>query len=510
MANRTQPSPESVEDTDLAGRRVWVAGAGAAGRSAGEYLTTLGAIVSYVDDRTDDGQTIDEALAAGFDALDLLIVSPGFAPTHQLIVAAQDAGVACWGEVELAWRVDRAALLGEPRTWLVITGTNGKTTTTGMVEAIMTSAGYVAKACGNYGLTVLDALRSDPRVEMLCVELSSFQLHWAPSVSADAAVVLNIAEDHLDWHGSFDAYAQAKGRALAADVAVVNVDDPVTAALAVGVDSRRVGFTAGHPQAGQLGVVDGQLVDAAFVDAGRESLISVEEIRPGGPSGVADALAAAALARAVGVSPGQIAEGLRTYSPAAHRGDVVATIGGVRFVDDSKATNPHAAVAALAAHRRVVLVAGGLLKGASVDDLIAGNAERLAAVVAIGRDRELIVDAIVRHAPHVPTVTVFTGDDGQVTVIEATAAAASLGISSAISSDFSSSRPHPELGAADAVMTVAVQAAWKLGDASTDPIDAVLLAPAAASLDMFVSYSARGDAFADASRKLAASIQDAS
>ncbi|NMO03324.1 UDP-N-acetylmuramoyl-L-alanine--D-glutamate ligase [Gordonia sp. TBRC 11910] len=509
----------------LSDSTVLVAGAGAAGISAATYLAGIGTRVRLVDDRYSTpatvtlagvqvpGSSIETALDAGFDDVELLVVSPGFAPTHPLPVTAAAAAVAVWGEVELAWQLDRAGLLGAPRTWLVVTGTNGKTTTTGMVEAIMSASGAAAAACGNYGLTVLDAMVGEPagaRVDVLCVELSSFQLHWAPSVHADAAVVLNVAEDHLDWHGSFAAYAADKALALQARVAVVGDDDAVAATLPIGPDSRRVGFTLNEPAPGQLGVRGGMLVDAAFGDVEVE-LIDAGAVRPAGPSGIADALAAAALARAVGVTPAQVAQGLRAYAPAAHRGEVVATadLGGVavKFVDDSKATNPHAAMAALAGHDRVVLIAGGLLKGASVDELVTAHAHRLAGVVAIGRDRRVIVDTIARHAPEVPTVTVFTGDDGRVSVVEGTVLA-----QPAVEAPNQPVDPVRDPSSSQAVMTAAVEQAWRLAAASdagaaSEPVSAVLLAPAAASLDMFAGYGVRGDAFATAARSVVESAR---
>lgn len=505
---------------DFTGRRVLVAGAGTAGTSAARYLLDVGARVTLADRRF-GAQDLTGAEPMGADpvsidalldddswlaAIDLVIVSPGFAPTHPLASRAVDAGIPVWGEVELAWQVDRAGLLGEPRTWLVVTGTNGKTTTTSMLTEIMTAAGAVAEACGNIGLPILDAMRATPRVEVLCVELSSFQLHWAPSIEPSAGVVLNIAEDHLDWHGSFEGYVAAKNIALHGAVGVVGLDDPVAASLPV--TGRRVGFTLGEPAPGELGIVGrspgAMIADRAF-GAGADAvrIVEADGIHPVGPSGLADALAATALARAAGVDAAPIASALRAFRPAAHRGEVVAVGDGVIFVDDSKATNPHAAEAALRAHRRVVLVAGGLLKGAEIDGLVTRERDRLGAVVAIGTDRDLIVDAIARHAPEVPTVTVFTGDDGQVTVQPANPAAVGL------LGDPAWTPP----GAVDVsvdrravvVMDHAVSVAAHL--AASTSVDAVLLAPAAASLDMFASYSARGDAFAAAARALPGAVE---
>ncbi|GAA4678939.1 UDP-N-acetylmuramoyl-L-alanine--D-glutamate ligase [Gordonia humi] len=491
------------------GTRVLVAGARATGLAVLELLLEQGAVVTMLDTKFAAGAG-DDALrergvaAVGPDAFvdadgvatapgdtDLIVVSPGFRPDDTILTAAAAAGIPVWGDVELAWRVDRAGLYGEPRTWLVITGTNGKTTTTSMAESIAEAAGLSALACGNIGLTVVDALRSAPRAEVLCVEMSSFQLHWAPSVRPRAGVVLNVAADHLDWHGSFDAYAAAKQQALLGEIAIVGLDDEVAAGLPVGPAARRIGFTLDHPEAGEFGVIEGVLVDRAFAGA-PVPLIAAADVRPAGPSGRADALAAAALMRSAGVSADAVGRGLAGFSPAAHRGQTVATLAGVAFVDDSKATNPHAAQAAIAAFDRVVLIAGGLLKGAAVDDLIAQNSDRLAGVVAIGTDRQIILEAIARHAPEVPAVTVFTGDDGSVMTQR--------------TGDDTPVVVAPGVNGADAVMAQAVSAAWQLAEADRDArggVDAVLLAPAAASLDMFASYGARGDSFAAASAALA-------
>ncbi|MFW0792885.1 UDP-N-acetylmuramoyl-L-alanine--D-glutamate ligase [Gordonia sp. CPCC 205515] len=500
---------------DLTRARVLVAGAGTAGRSAARYLCGIGASVTVADARFTDGEGDDlltdlgadlVAIAtvldddARFAQIDLVITSPGFAPTHPLMAAAAAAGVPVWGEVELAWQVDRSGQLGAPRTWLVVTGTNGKTTTVSMLADIVAAAGREGAACGNIGLPVLDAMTREPRVEVLCVEMSSFQLHWAPSVVPAAGVVLNVAEDHLDWHGSFDAYADAKTGALRGPIGVVGLDDPVAAHLPV--SGRRVGCTLGPPADGQLGVLDGQLVDRAFgPDAQPRTLLAAEEITPAGPSGVADALAASALALAIGISPHDAATALRDFAPGAHRGDVVARVDEVDYIDDSKATNPHAAEAAIRAHRRVVLIAGGLLKGAEVDDMIRATHDRLAGVVAIGRDREQIVDAIARHAPEVPTVTVFTGDDGLVTVQGAMTEQDLPGDRGKVAEVDAA-----EVDAAVAVMDHAVAVAAHLARTAADTPDAVLLAPAAASLDMFAGYGRRGDAFADAACALPGAI----
>src|SRR4051794_5106364 len=354
--------------------------------------------------------TTAEAVARIAD-YDLVVTSPGFSPTTPVLSAAAAADVPIWGDVELAWRLDQAGRFGSPRRWLVVTGTNGKTTTTSMLHAMLAAAGLRAVLCGNIGNPVLDVL-AEPS-DLLAVELSSFQLHWAPSLRPDAGVVLNVAEDHLDWHGSMDAYARDKARVLDGRVAVAGLDDPVAAGLLqTAAAPVRVGFRLGEPGVGELGVRDGVLVDNAF--ANDLALAQTATIPVGGPVGVLDALAAAALARAVGVPPEAIADALTTFQVGRHRAEVVTVVDGVTFVDDSKATNPHAAQASIAAYPRVVWIAGGLLKGASVDELVIAVANRLVGAVLIGRDRPLIRDALSRHAPDVTVVELVTGEDSGV------------------------------------------------------------------------------------------------
>jgi UDP-N-acetylmuramoylalanine--D-glutamate ligase len=457
------------------GLNVLVAGAGVSGRSAAEALLAVGAAVTVTDGSADrlaalaSLQALGAELVAGLTepptGTDLVVTSPGWRPDAPLLAAAVDAGVEVIGEVELAWRLDQDS--GSPATWLAVTGTNGKTTTVSMLESILRAAGVDVVACGNVGLPVVDAVRAGHRV--LAVELSSFQLHWSDSVAAFAAVVLNLAADHLDWHGSLDAYGDAKAKVFSGNsVAVANADDAwsIRLSAAAAADTGRVSFTLAAPQEGQLGVEDASLVDCAFGD--RVVLASLADVHPAGPHNVANALAAAALARAYGVEPGAVAEGLRAFQPGAHRSVPVGEAAGVSYVDDSKATNPHAADAALRAHPRVVWIAGGLLKGAEVDELVAANADRLEAVVLIGRDRGRFAAALARHAADVPVREVSAGDD--------------------------------------AGMLQAVRLANELAR----PGSVVLLAPAAASMDMFTDYAHRGRAFADAVRAVLADSSAAS
>ncbi|WKW96560.1 UDP-N-acetylmuramoyl-L-alanine--D-glutamate ligase [Rhodococcus aetherivorans] len=481
------------QDLDrLRGARVLVAGGGMSGRATLAPLSDLGATVTVTDR---DPQALARSRELGADTVDLddlvadasslheyalVVTSPGFAPDAPLLSHAAGAAVPIWGDIELSWRIDRAEIYGPPRRWLVVTGTNGKTTTTTMLQSILEAAGLASVACGNIGLPVLDALRrADPRADVLAVELSSFQLHWAPSVRPEAGVILNIAEDHLDWHGGMAGYIDAKARALSGTVGVLGLDDPIAGGLR---DRSRavvtVGFTLGYPQPGELGISGDVLVDRAFADSA--VLASVVDVTPAGPAGLSDALAAAALARAIDVPASAVHDGLRRHRVGPHRAAPVGTVGGVEYVDDSKATNPHAARTSLLAHDRVVWVAGGLLKGAHVDDLVAEVAPRLAGVVLLGRDADRIADALARHAPEVPVVLLDTRDDGQMSTSEprtAPAAARRVALPGAVG---------------PAAMRVAVREAASLATAG----DTVLLAPAAASLDMFADYAQRGRAFA--------------
>jgi UDP-N-acetylmuramoylalanine--D-glutamate ligase len=384
----------------------------------------------------------------------LVVTSPGWKPSAPLLAAAAAQGIEVIGDVELAWRICQTD--DDPPVWLAVTGTNGKTTTVGMLAAILHAAGEDAVACGNIGLPVVEAVAAGHRV--LAVELSSFQLYWSPSVRPAAGALLNIAPDHLDWHGTLDGYIEAKKRVLTGEIAIAGSDDPLVAGLLADAPApAKYGITLGEPAPGQLGVVDGQLVDRAFADG--VALVDVAQIRPNNSSGVFDALAAAAVARAHGVSAEAVAKGLVEFEPGGHRGVEVGVLDGVRYLDDSKASNAHAAAAAIREHDRVVWLAGGLLKGANVDELVAELGPRLVGAVLLGADRDVIATALARHAPDVPVHLAGSGD-------------------------------HDAMS----VMVDAVRAAGELAQ----PGDVVLLAPAGASWDMFTDYAHRGRAFAEA------------
>jgi UDP-N-acetylmuramoylalanine--D-glutamate ligase len=447
--------------TDYAGLPVVVAGAGVSGVAAARVLRDLGARVT-VADRSDE--RAEPLRAEGFAVIApeapppgtaLVVTSPGWRPDSPLLVASAAAGIEVIGEVELAWRLRAPGAAP----WLALTGTNGKTTTVRMLEQVLQAAGARAVAAGNVGLPLLEAVLAPEPYDVLAVELSSFQLHWSSGVRPLAAAVLNLAADHLDWHGSYEAYAQAKGKVYAdGTIALVNADEPESTRLAGA--SAAAGFTLCVPRAGQLGLVEDLLVDRAFPDVAGEAteLASLGDLTVTGAHNASNALAAAGLARAWGVPAAAVRAGLQAFRADAHRNALVAEGDGVAWVDDSKATNPHAAAASLAAYESVVWVAGGLLKGADVDDLVRTAAPRLRAAVLLGTDRADFVAALARHAPQIPVVEV----------------------------------PRLDTGAMSEVVAHA--------RALAQPGDTVLLAPAAASMDCFRDYAERGRLFAAAAR----------
>ena len=458
-----------------------VAGVGVAGFAAADQLLHLGARVTVIDagdgprqrERADILEVVGATIRLGDgdtlpDGVDVLVVSPGLPPRAPVILAAQDAGVPVWGELELAWRLRGA----EPAPWLVVTGTNGKTTTTLMLESMLRAAGLRTAAVGNIGVSLVDAVMDPVGFDVLAVEVGAPQLPFLLTASPLASVCLNLAQDHVDLFGSFEAYAAAKARIYANTqvAAVYNVADPETERMVAEADviegCRAIGFTLGTPGLSMLGVVDDLLVDRAYVDNRRDSaqeLASVRDVRPFAPHNVANALAAAALARAFGVPPEAVREGLQSFEPAGHRIADVAEVEGVRWVDDSKATNCHAAETSLLAYESVVWIAGGLAKGQEFDELVVRAREHIRGAVLLGVDRDRIREALVRHAPDVPVVEVSRTDTGAMDdVVDAAAALARPG-------------------------------------------DTVLLAPGCASWDMFRDYAQRGDAFADAVRRRAQS-----
>ena len=469
------------------GVRAVVAGFGVSGFAAADNLLHLGASVTALDESRGDEERQEKAellnvlgadvrLGAGEtstlpDDVDVVITSPGWRPTAPLLAQARDRGIPIWGEVELAWRLRDHGADGRSNAapWLAITGTNGKTTTVQMLDTILRTAGLRSAAVGNVGLPIVEAVMDPTPYDVFAVELSSFQLHYTQTMAAESAAVLNVAEDHLDWYDSMDAYARDKGRIYEGvrRACVYNVADEVTRRLVEEADvdegARAIGFTLGAPSVGMLGVVDDILVDRAFIEdrySSAAELCTISDLASDAPHYIANALAAAALARAHGISQVAVRDGLKAFKPDGHRIETVASKDGITWVDDSKATNPHAALASLRAYRSVVWIAGGLAKGATFDDLVVATRDRIRAAVLTGADQDVIAEALARHAPNVPVIRAGANETGAAAMASVVAAAGTVAASG----------------------------------------DTVLLAPGCASMDQFQDYKDRGDRFAEAVR----------
>ncbi len=461
--------------------RVAVVGFGLAGFAAADALLQMDAQVVVIDgaarDKYADKAQLLEILGAEFrfdddvtlpSGVDLLVLSPGVSPLAPIIKAAQSAGVTVWGELELAWR------LRDPETaapWLAITGTNGKTTTTRMVESILAEkfGAQNVRAAGNIGLPMCEVVMDPNPLAAIAVEVGAPQLPFVYSVSPVASICLNLAPDHIDLFGSFEAYRDAKARVYRnTQIAVIyNEQDVATERMVEQADvvegCRAVSFTLSIPRSSMVGLVEDILVDRAFLSERATSaleIIELSDLPSNAPHNVQNALAAIALTRAIDIEPAFIKAGLMNWQAEPHRISHVAQVNGVDYVDDSKATNTHAAFTSIRAYESVVWIAGGLAKGQDFADLVEKSASRLRGVVLLGADQEVIAQAMMKFAPDVPVRRVHS----------------------------------TEINAMTSVVTLAAE----LASAG----DTVLLAPGCASWDMYRDYAHRGDAFAQAVREL--------
>lgn len=439
---------------DVRGKRVVVVGLAASGLAAVRALVAGGASVRVTESRprAELGAAADQAERAGaevhagghapehLDGTELVVTSPGVPEHAEVMGWAEARGLPVWSELEVGARLARVP-------YVAVTGTNGKTTTTEMVAAIMRTAGIDATATGNIGYPFSAAAAEDHQA--LAVEASSFQLRFHESFHPRVSVLLNLAVDHLDWHRSVRAYRDAKRRIYAlqgrGDVHVGNLDDEVAASTSREAPCRVMWFGLGPPGDGAVGYEDGELV----ARLGREHRLGRQAA--GGPSHRADAAAAAAATLAFGIEPGAVGEALGAFRPLPHRGEVVAEAGGVRFVDDSKATNPHAALATIRGFDGAVLICGGRSKGVDLSPLVLAI-PRLAAVVVLGEAAE-----------ELKTI-------------------------------FHQRLPVRRAGSIEEAVSVA--------HALASPGRSVVLAPACSSWDMFRDYEERGDRFAAAARAL--------
>jgi UDP-N-acetylmuramoylalanine--D-glutamate ligase len=453
---------------NFANKRFLVLGAGVTGSAVARSLQARGGTVSIADDNAPDSIKPESVNLQDFDAV---VISPGWRQDHPLVIKVLASDLEILNEIDLAWLIRAEVAPGQK--WLALTGTNGKTTTVEMTAKILQTAGLKAVACGNVGDTVIEAVDRPEPYEYLVLELSSFQLHWAKQAEFVSSAILNIADDHLDWHGTFDAYADAKFSILdRSAIAVLNADDGEVVKRSNRFTDRKVFFSLDTPAPGEIGVVEDLLVDRAFVsDPQQASMIcELSDIKPTVPHNVSNALAAAALARSIDIPHETIQKALQEFRPGRHRIETVFESDSISWVDDSKATNPHAAAASLMSHLSVVWIAGGLAKGADMNAMVERCKGRIKAAILIGADRQLISDALRKFAPEIPQLLVDAPAD------------------------------YIKGGQSNGLMEAAVKAALTCATAG----DTVLMAPACASMDQFISYADRGDRFAAAVKKLVA------
>ncbi len=444
--------------SDLEGKKCLVVGAGVTGRAVEKALKKFGALPILFDERVQSNSGVVDQIP---DSIELAIISPGWRIDHPAILKLKQAGVEMISEVDFAWKIKE--VLAPKQRWVGLTGTNGKTTTIKMIESIFKSAKVNGAACGNVGQTVIESVIREQPYDFLALELSSFQIQWSDLPQYEAVAILNIAEDHIDWHGSFNSYAGAKLKLLNhGKRSIVNKSDPE---LFKRVSNNSVTwFSLDTPLPGELGIVENLLVDRAFSPSTTQAneIAEIVDVTPTVPHNVLNALAAAAIALSVDISYSAIKDGLKNFSTDHHRMELVISKNEISWIDDSKATNPHAAIASLLSYFNVIWIAGGLAKGASMDELVQRTASRIKTVILIGKDRELIAQAFLRHSPKTEIIQVDLKSDGRELMLDV------------------------------------VKQAIKIAKAG----DTVLLAPACASMDQFESYVDRGNSFSDAVKAL--------
>ena len=415
--------------------RVLILGAGISGMGAARLASSKGMAVTIYDERSPAEVTGDFGLAAGawdpvlLEGIDLVVTSPGFPERSIPVVETLERGLPIWSEIEFAARNIDVPLVA-------ITGTNGKTSVTEATAAMLDASGLDAPATGNIGAPLSDFTGGGH--DVIVVEVSSFQLRFTETFHPTAAAITNVALDHLDWHGSAHAYREAKARIFAnqttRDLLVYDIDDEGATKLAADAPSELFPVSGTRLPEGGGGLDNGTLrVGDVAVD--------VADLASDDPTHLVDLACAAALARKVGGTPDGVARGAISYRPGAHRRSVVGEWDGVVWVDDSKATNPHAALASIRAHDSVILIAGGLAKGIDLTPLAGeGNVSMLIGIGEAG-----------------PSLADSAGERGRLA------------------------------GTLEIAIEMAANAA--------QPGDTVLLAPGCASFDQFASYGARGDRF---------------
>jgi UDP-N-acetylmuramoylalanine--D-glutamate ligase len=444
------------------GANIAVLGLGRSGQAVAEYAAKLlesgeAASVTAIDGADNDalrevaarleGRGVRVLLNASGSTgtYDLCVASPGLPPHSELVRWANSSCARTVSEIEFAYtRSDTD--------WVAVTGTNGKTTTTALLAHLLSVGGIAAKAVGNIGTPATAALDSDD-TELLVAEVSSFQMSLAETFHPKVAVLLNLTEDHVDWHGSFENYRADKARVFAnltpADLAVIDVDDAGSAPFAASVEARGVPVarvSLGALPVGGAGLVDDVLV--LDVEGQRVELPRADELQIRGSHNVSNALAAAAAAFALGVSAQDLRTGLKSFAPVPHRLEPAGIAGGVEWFNDSKATNPDAVLKAVQAFsgRPLIVLLGGRNKGSDLRPLAEEVARSAKSAVLFGEAAEEFAAA-------------FEGLD--------------IGVERVVG------------------LKAAVQAAARVAD----PGDVVVLSPACASFDEFDSYEHRGSEF---------------
>lgn len=422
--------------------RILVLGAGVSGLAAARLARRLGSVVTiYAEEippvAIEEGfgtasGSWDPVLLTG---IDLVVTSPGFAERSMPIVESLESGLPVISEIEFASRHTKTPIVA-------ITGTNGKTSVTEAASLMLGESGLSAPATGNIGHALSD--QADQDNDFLVVEVSSFQLRFSETLHPVAAAVTNVAADHLDWHGSEQSYREAKARLFAnqdeSDLLVYDADDEGAVNLVASASSEL------FPVSGTRMPQGGAGVDGHWLVVGEVGL-DLDELPSSDPIHLVNLATAAALSLRCGATPSGVGRAARTYKPGAHRRELIIESRGVRWIDDSKATNPHAAVASIRAHGPVILIAGGLAKGLQVE--VVADEPNVRELIGIGTAG--------------PDLAAAAGERGHVaaSMAEAVALAADLSVEG----------------------------------------DTVLLAPACASFDQFDSYGARGDRFADLARE---------
>lgn len=466
LAKATTSFPMNL-GSEFEGKNFLVIGAGVTGQALQEFLTRHGYPVEIIDERDSKAK---RSIPKEIDRKKTIaIVSPGWRLDHPLIQELRSLDVRLISEIDFAWKVK--SVLAPDQKWIALTGTNGKTTTIQMVQSIFRAGGVNGVACGNVGRTVIECVEHG--FEVLAIELSSFQLAWSDLPRFEAIAILNIAEDHIDWHGNFEQYAEAKMKLFRlSKLALVNVSDATLAQsfpkLKKGAQEvAAIAFHLDTPSAGELGLVEDILVDRAFAPDSSQAfeLAVTSELPSSAPHNLLNALAAGGLARAIGLEASVIAQGLQSFALDHHRLELILDQDGIKWIDDSKATNPHAALSAIFSFDRIIWIAGGLAKGASMTELARATHHRIDAAILIGTDAGLIKNALLQQKP-------------QLKIVET----------------------DPGLRGYDLMRHVVTVAKSLASRGNT-----VLLAPACASMDQFSSYAERGEAFTKAVRELVAS-----